>query len=157
MFTKSFARNIPLSWTLHRVAGSETRFNRDASRELRLSDRPGSGFLGHEVRPGYLELRQKSDETFQVLWKVPAMGELRLAIYPNLPENCSPLADPLKVQTSGSYSERVSLNCKGGIVGHSIAISGLEATTTDVLVRLAARDGSVQTVRFDALGVILRS
>ncbi len=35
----------------------------------------------HEVRPGYLELRQTGAETFDVLWKVPAQGNLKLSIH----------------------------------------------------------------------------
>jgi len=30
----------------------------------------------HEVRPGYLELRQKDAESYDVLWKIPAVGEM---------------------------------------------------------------------------------
>ena len=29
----------------------------------------------HEVRPAYLELRQTGAETYDVLWKVPALGD----------------------------------------------------------------------------------
>ena len=46
----------------------------------------------HEVRPGYLELRQTAEESYEVLWKVPARGQLRLGIYPRLPERCDALA-----------------------------------------------------------------
>ena len=42
----------------------------------------------HEVRPGYLELRQTDANTYAVLWKVPAVGDMRLSIHPRFPENC---------------------------------------------------------------------
>ena len=29
----------------------------------------------HELRPGYLELRETQPETFDVIWKVPAKGD----------------------------------------------------------------------------------
>ncbi len=35
----------------------------------------------HEVRPGYLEVRQVGDEAFDVQWKVPANGEYRLRLH----------------------------------------------------------------------------
>jgi hydrogenase/urease accessory protein HupE len=42
----------------------------------------------HEVRPGFLEIRSLGDDTFDVLWKVPANGEYRLAMYVKLPVKC---------------------------------------------------------------------
>ncbi len=41
-----------------------------------------SGAWAHEVRPAYLELRQTTPDTYDVLWKVPALGDdMRLGIY----------------------------------------------------------------------------
>jgi hypothetical protein len=52
----------------------------------------GSGARAHEVRPAYLELRQSGADTWDVLWMVPARGDLRLALYPRFPESCEPAA-----------------------------------------------------------------
>ncbi len=42
--------------------------------------------MAHEMRPGYLQLRQTSEETYDVLWKVPAAGsDMRLGIYVRFP------------------------------------------------------------------------
>jgi hydrogenase/urease accessory protein HupE len=101
----------------------------------------------HEVRPGYLELRQKDAENYDVLWKVPAVGEMRLALYPQWPESCRPLSAPIRFQTTEAYVERASLSCAGGLDGRRITIGGLTATLTDVLVRLVREDGSAQVVR----------
>jgi hydrogenase/urease accessory protein HupE len=106
----------------------------------------GNGFA-HEVRPGYLVLRQTDAVTYSVLWKVPAIGDQRLSIHPKFPENCTPIAEPIKFEAAGSYNERATLSCAGSIVGGSIAIDGLAATMTDVIVRLLRADNSVQTVR----------
>jgi len=108
---------------------------------------PAGNALGHEVRPGYLELRQTDSESYSVLWKVPAIGELRLSIRPKLPENCTAISETIKFGTAGSYNERATISCKGGIVGRSIAIDGLTATMTDVIVRLVRADNSVQMTR----------
>jgi hypothetical protein len=41
----------------------------------------------HEVRPGYLELQQSAADTYNLLFKLPALGEeFRLALYVSLPE-----------------------------------------------------------------------
>ncbi len=49
--------------------------------------------FSHEVRPAYLELHQTSNDTYDVMWKVPGQGEdLRLGLYVQLPESCSNLS-----------------------------------------------------------------
>jgi hydrogenase/urease accessory protein HupE len=101
----------------------------------------------HELRPGYLEVRQTGPETFAVLWKVPARADLRLGLYLQLPGNCTPVSEPLRFQTADAYTERATLACRGGLAGRRIAIDGLTATLTDVLVRLVRADGSAQSAR----------
>jgi hydrogenase/urease accessory protein HupE len=103
--------------------------------------------LAHEVRPGYLELRQTSDETWSVLWKVPAQGDSRLSIHPRFPADCAIASEPIALQVNAAYIERTSIACKGGLVGRTIAIEGLAATMTDVLMRSVRADGSVQVAR----------
>lgn len=101
----------------------------------------------HELRPGYLELRQTGAEHFAMLWKVPARNELRLGLYLQLPENCAPVSEPLRFQTADAYIERATMVCPGGLEGQRLAIDGLTATLTDVLVRLVRADGAPQIVR----------
>ena|SRR5437016_5896911 len=101
----------------------------------------------HEVRPGYLELRQTAANTYAVLWKVPAVGNMRLSIHPRFPENCKPAGDVASYRASDSYTERLSLTCSDGLNGGTIAIDGLAASMTDVLVRIDRTDGSTQVAR----------
>lgn len=101
----------------------------------------------HEVRPGYLELRQKNADSYDVLWKIPAVGEMRLALYPQLPESCRTKSEPIRFQTTGAYVERASFSCAGGLDRRRITINGLTATLTDVLVRLERLDGTSQVAR----------
>jgi hydrogenase/urease accessory protein HupE len=103
--------------------------------------------FAHEVRPGYLELRQTAANTYSVLWKVPAVGDMRLSIQPRFPENCKPAGDVASYRASDSYTERLNLACPGGLNGGTIAIDGLAATMTDVLVRIDRTDGSTQVAR----------
>ncbi len=106
---------------------------------------PGS-VQAHEVRPGYLELRQIDAESYQVLWKVPARGDRRLGLYVGLPENCTG-TPPGSRFAGGAYIERWQMTCAGGLVGGTVAIEGLAATRTDVLARVQRLDGTTQTVR----------
>jgi hypothetical protein len=46
-----------------------------------------------------------------------------------------------------AYTERATLACAGGLEGRRMAIDGLTATLTDVLVRLVRTDGSTQSMR----------
>lgn len=101
----------------------------------------------HELRPGYLELSENGTESYDVLWKVPALGEMRLALYPRFPETCRPKFDPIRFQTADAYMERATISCPGGLGGRRITIDGLTATLTDVLVRFSRTDGSVQILR----------
>jgi len=101
----------------------------------------------HEVRPGYLELRQTDAGMYAVLWKVPAVGEMRLNIHPRFPENCRPVGEVTSYRGDDSYAEHFSIACSGGLNGGTIAIDGLAATMTDVLVRIEFSDGTTWTQR----------
>ena len=101
----------------------------------------------HEVRPGYLELRQIDADAYATLWKVPAVGKMRLSIHPLFPENCRPVGKVISYRGDDSYTERLSIACPGGLNGGTIAIDGLGATMTDVLVRIEFADGTTWTQR----------
>ncbi|MDH4115433.1 MAG: HupE/UreJ family protein, partial [Burkholderiaceae bacterium] len=100
----------------------------------------------HEVRPGYLEVRQVEAATFDVLWKVPANGEYRLRLHARLPEECQG-APNQGTFVGGAFVERWRAQCPGGLVGRTIDIEGLSATRTDVLARIEWSDGTTQAVR----------
>lgn len=102
----------------------------------------------HEVRPAYLELRQAAAETYDVLWKVPGLGDnLRLGLYVELPAACSNVVPPRASMANSAYTERWTVTCAGGLAGSAIHIAGLSATTTDVLVRFERLDGTTQITR----------
>ena len=44
--------------------------------------------LGHEVRPGYLEMTEVAPGRYDVLFKTPSAGGLRLKMHAVLPESC---------------------------------------------------------------------
>jgi hydrogenase/urease accessory protein HupE len=100
---------------------------------------------GHEVRPGFLELRQTAPETYSVLWKHPVGGEVQISIAPVFPEGCSFRTPDRQQMTPGAVIVRGTLHCGGGIGGKTIVIAGLEATITDVLIRLHSADGRLES------------
>jgi len=110
---------------------------------LLLSD----SLLAHEVRPAYLRIQQTEAEQFDVLWRVPARGEMRLGIYISMPEHCEASGEPLRWEENETFVERWTTHCAGGLVGHPIMVDGLSATFIDALGRYERLDGTVQVVR----------
>ena len=101
----------------------------------------------HEVRPAYLELRESSSGLYDVLWKVPARGELRLALQLAWPEGVQFVKPPIAVLDGNAHLERSRIRREGGLEGESIRVLGLESTITDVLVRVEHLDGTMQVTR----------
>jgi hypothetical protein len=107
-----------------------------------------AGTFAHEMRPAYLQLHQNSDDTYDLFWKVPAVGDnMRLSLYVQMPSRCSNLTAPNGFFSAGAYTEQWSVICHGGLSGSTIRIIGLTATLTDVLVRIERIDGSSQITR----------
>ena len=104
--------------------------------------------FAHEVRPAYLEMHQTGADTYDILWKVPGAGQnLRLGIYVELPEGCTNITLPRTSMMNGAFAERWTVNCPGGLGSKTIRISGLSATTSDVLVNIHYLDGRTQVTR----------
>jgi hypothetical protein len=102
----------------------------------------------HEVRPAYLQLHQTGADTYDVLWKVPALGDsMRLSLSVQMPQACSNLKQPRGLFANNAYTEQWSVVCPGGLAGSTVRIDGLTATLTDVLVRVERLDGSSQVTR----------
>jgi len=102
--------------------------------------------LAHEARPGFLELTQTGPETYSFLWKKPTGGEVELQIAPVIPQGCQlQTFDKQQQVLPGALVVQGTLHCEGGIAGKTIAISGLEATISDVLVRVHHSDGRLES------------
>ena len=104
----------------------------------------GAAFA-HEVRPGYLELKEAGDDTWNVVFKVPGRGpERRLGLYVRLPPDCVPVMPPRVEYRGAAFLERMTFRRTGGLTGAEIYVEGLATTMTDVLVRVERADGSTQ-------------
>jgi len=99
----------------------------------------------HEVRPGFLELRETGPTTYSVLWKQPAGGEVAIHIAPRFPDECVFTSPDRQQLTPGAVIVRGTLRCPEGLGGRTVTILGLEATITDVLVRLHHADGRLES------------
>jgi len=102
----------------------------------------------HEIRPAYLELRQTGADTSDVLWKVPARGDnMRLGIYVEFPSGTTNVTTPRTLFANDASTERWIVKRAGGLTGDKIYVTGLEATMTDVLVRVENLDDTTQVTR----------
>ena len=99
----------------------------------------------HEARPGYLELRETEPGRYALLWKKPAGGEVEIQIAPAIPEGCAFRRPDRQPITPGAVIVRGTLRCKDGLAGKTLTISGLEATITDVLIRIHHADGRLES------------
>ena len=75
-----------------------------------------AGVQAHEVRPGYLELREVDTRSWDVLWKVPARDTQRLGLYVQMPGDCTDGASGARL-VNGAYIERWRTSCADGLVG----------------------------------------
>jgi hydrogenase/urease accessory protein HupE len=97
----------------------------------------------HEVRPAYLELTEKSDGNFSVLWKVPLRGDARPPIAPQFPESWREVSPPVGALSPGAILERWTIEPDAeGIDNATVAIAGLGSTMMDTLVRVQRADGT---------------
>jgi hydrogenase/urease accessory protein HupE len=105
---------------------------------------------GHALQPGFLELRLIEGNVYAVTWKVPATEGRPMAIRARLPEQCDPRTPGQPTWDGAAYLTRWTATCEGGLEGGQVLIEGLQATTTDVLVRFDFTDGKSQAYRLTA-------
>lgn len=96
----------------------------------------------HDTRPAHLELVEVGEERYEMRWRLPVFSGRRLPVLVRLPEGVKTVGTPEAREFRDSVVERRMLEAPGGLVGKRIAFTGLEATITDVLVRVERRDGS---------------
>src|SRR5687768_1211009 len=101
----------------------------------------------HEIRPAFLQIREIEPATYDVLWKTPAQGDLRLALNIVWPRQCRTLSVPRAALVEGAVIERLRATCQGGIAGQQIGIENLQTSLTDVILRFEPLDGSPKTLR----------
>jgi hydrogenase/urease accessory protein HupE len=101
----------------------------------------------HDLRPAYLAITESAPDVYTILWKVPALGDRRLAIYPRLPDSAVEAGQRQGVFLSDAYVERWTVRAPTGFAGETIAIDGLPESRTDVLVRIENLSGETSTTR----------
>lgn len=97
----------------------------------------------HESQPGLLELRQLNESRYEVIWRAPIYYGKPHPAKLQLPDKWQIVGEPTVRQLSDSALHRQVMDLQGGSIdGSIIRLPGLEATITDVFVRIARLDGS---------------
>jgi hydrogenase/urease accessory protein HupE len=102
--------------------------------------------IADQIRPGYLEIKENSQNIFSILWKVPAKGSKKLNLKLKFPDSCINKNKINSQYINNSFIQRWIMSCKTGLLEKTISISGLNSTNTDVLLRLEFINGVSQTV-----------
>jgi hydrogenase/urease accessory protein HupE len=103
--------------------------------------------FAHEYWPAYLELRETAAERYDVSFKVPTPGGLRLPVYARLPERCRATEAVRVFNDDTMHLERWGVHCQEGLAGASLGVDGLDIVYADSLVRIERLDGSGQVFR----------
>jgi len=106
----------------------------------------------HELDPGFLQLTESTEGHFTVMWKVPKAGGRRMPLDPVFPEGCV-AATPRSSQDAGrGLIERWTMDCDATLVGREIRIGGLQATATDVMIRVELAGEASRTYLVSSTG-----
>ncbi len=96
--------------------------------------------FAHEVRPAYFSVTQQSENTYQIVWKVPAMGTGIPKIYPVLPNNWE-IIDEQSNLLPGNLRRTFLVKITNGLEGNILRFDGLNKTLIEVLVSVKKSDG----------------
>jgi hydrogenase/urease accessory protein HupE len=100
----------------------------------------------HESRPAYLEIKETVPGRYDVLWRTPLLAGMRLPVVLKFPDEMRNVTEPALRELPDSLIERRLIDVGGSeLAGKRIEFVGLQATITDVLVRMQIRDGTNST------------
>ena len=97
------------------------------------------------IRPVYLEVIQKTTDSYDFLLKVPVKENTKQQMKVKTIAGCSEKSPHLTESTDTVYKDRFSLTCTQGIKGKTIEVQGLENTRRDLLLRMEFLDGTSQS------------
>ncbi|HEV7692923.1 MAG TPA: HupE/UreJ family protein [Hyphomonadaceae bacterium] len=105
--------------------------------------------MAHEIRPAFLEIREIEPASYDILWKTPAQGDMRLALNVILPPECANVGEPRSTLVDAAVIQRWRMTCEGGLVGKEIHVENLDSTLTDAIIRFEPLSGAPKTLRLN--------
>ena len=105
-----------------------------------------SALKAHEIRPAYLQIVQVTEQSYEVYWKVPSMGDAVPRIQPVFPQAFNIEVTKQPNQIPGSVIYYFEITSKESLAGKKIFIKGLNKTLIDVLVTVSYLNGEKATM-----------
>ncbi|WP_064832391.1 HupE/UreJ family protein [Rhizobium phaseoli] len=99
----------------------------------------------HEIRPAYLQINEMAANRYKVVWRTPILSGMRLPVVIRFSGDVRSVMAPAERDLPDSVVETRVIERDGGIAGSRVEFVGLQATITDVLVRVHLLDGTVET------------
>jgi hydrogenase/urease accessory protein HupE len=103
--------------------------------------------IAHEVRPAYLEFKEEAPDVFDVVFKTPMQGDLRLALTVSVSGESEPFSPAISRPVDNAMVQTWRIRVPGSLAGRNVGISGLESTLSDALLRIEYLDGRSWTQR----------
>ncbi|CAA6819191.1 MAG: membrane protein, putative [uncultured Sulfurovum sp.] len=105
---------------------------------------------GDILKPAYLEVIQKKQNTYKILLKLPVEGDKKPLVNVKSIEDCEEKNIRIISSINASYLKRYDLICNENLKGKVLEIEGLEDSRMDLLLRLEFLDNSSQSVLLNA-------
>lgn len=105
------------------------------------------GVFAHRLSPGYFGLTETVANSFAAEWKVSIPGGLADVLEPQIPAGCMVSGNVRRFTLNDSRLMHARIQCNEGLAGKQFTVVGLNATDTDVLLRIAYLDGTSFTHR----------
>ena len=104
----------------------------------------GTSVKAHEVRPALIEVKELDAGVYDVMFKIPALGNQVIKLNPLFPEGFEPLGPVVSQFVPGAFVQRFTLHSKTGekLFGKEIIFEGLTSLQIDVLVQMQFNDGT---------------
>ena len=97
-----------------------------------------------ETRPSYLQIKALDSNNYDVLWKVPAKNmNKRLAIKVAFDKGIESSQERFGAYVDGFHVQNWRIKTDKGLSGSKLDIQGLDATSTEVLLRVIDEEGVV--------------
>jgi hypothetical protein len=100
----------------------------------------------HESRPAYLEITETAPGRYEILWRTPLLSGMQLPVVVKLPDGARAVTEPTVRELPDSLVERRVIDAGGSLIGRRVEFLGLQATITDVLVRVRLHDGGDSSI-----------
>ena len=97
--------------------------------------------VAHEVRPALLQITERGPTDYEILWKQPVVGDMAVRLRPQMSSGVLD-AEPNRITSTNAFLIKTWSVTKGApLDGQKVVVEGLDQTVTDVLLRVATRDG----------------